>query len=72
MIEMTCNLIQYGTLDNMGFWRFPNAIYSIKYIAFARYPPRSDTSQDGGLVDLLESRQLRALFSNTNCIVIYC
>jgi len=55
MIEMTCNLIQYGTLDNMGFWRFPNAIYSIKYIAFACYPPRSDTSQDGGLVDLLES-----------------
>jgi hypothetical protein len=45
----------YGTLDNMGFWRFPDVIYSIKYTVFACYPPRSDTSQDGGLVDLSES-----------------
>jgi len=57
----------------IGYRRFPDAIFSIKYIAFACYPPRSDTSMElRGLVDLLESRQLRALFSNTNCIVIYC
>jgi hypothetical protein len=59
----------------IGYWRFPVAsTFSIKYIAFARYPPRSDTSQDGGLlvVDLLESRQLRALVTITICIVSYC
>jgi hypothetical protein len=57
----------------IGYWRFPDAILSIKYIAFTRYPPRSDTSMElRGLADLLESRQLRALFSNKNCIVIYC
>jgi len=57
----------------IGYWRFPDAsTFSIKYIAFARYPPRSDTSQDGGLVDLSESRQLRALVTITNCIVGYC
>jgi len=34
----------------------------IKYIVFACYPPRSDTSQDGGLVDLSESQKLRVLY----------
>jgi hypothetical protein len=36
---------------------------TIKFIAFARYPPRPDTSQDGGLVGLHETRQLRVLYS---------
>jgi predicted phosphohydrolase len=54
----------------MGFGGSPMLV--IKFIAFAHYPPRSDTSQDGGIVVLLESRQLRALFLNTNCIDIYC
>jgi len=33
----------------------------IEFITFARYPPRSDTSRDGGLVDLSESQKLCAL-----------
>jgi hypothetical protein len=45
---------------------------AIEYIAFARYPPRSNTSQDGGPVDLSKSRQLCVLFLITNCIVIFC
>jgi predicted phosphohydrolase len=43
----------------MGFWRLPNACR--KSIAFAHYPPRSDTSHDGGLVGLNESQQLHVL-----------
>jgi hypothetical protein len=38
----------------------------IKYIAFAHYPPRSNTSQDGGLVGLYESQKLHVLFLNTD------
>jgi hypothetical protein len=33
----------------------------IKYIVFACYPPRSDTSHEGGLVDLSESQKLHVL-----------
>jgi hypothetical protein len=42
---------------------------AIEYIAFACYPPRSDTSQDGGLVDLSESRKLHVLYLVTAFIV---
>jgi hypothetical protein len=35
---------------------------SIEYIAFARYPPRLDTYYAGGLVSLIESQKLRALW----------
>jgi len=34
----------------MGFGGFP--ILAIKFIAFACYPPRSETSYNGELVDL--------------------
>jgi hypothetical protein len=34
----------------MGCWRFPEALH--QYIAYACYPPRSETCHDGGLVDL--------------------
>jgi hypothetical protein len=45
----------------MGYRRFPNAC--IKFIVFARSPPRSETSQDRGLVDLylFEAHESRAL-----------
>jgi hypothetical protein len=35
----------------------------IEYIAFACYPPMSDTSQDRGLVGMFESQEL--------CVLIY-
>jgi|NOAtaT_6_FD_contig_121_401757_length_514_multi_3_in_0_out_0_1 hypothetical protein len=34
---------------------------AIKYITFARYPPRSETSHDGGLVGLYEPQKLCVL-----------
>jgi hypothetical protein len=34
---------------------------AIKYIMFARYPPRSETSHDGGLVGLYEPQKLCVL-----------
>ena len=42
----------------------------IKFIAFARYPPRPDTSQDGGLVGLhpFESRKLCELLILTPAV----
>jgi hypothetical protein len=42
-----------------------------KYIAFTRYPPRPDTSQDGGLVGLYESQKLCVLLLNI-LLVDYC
>jgi hypothetical protein len=41
----------------------------IEYIAFACYPPMSDTSQDRGLVGMFESRELRILISQ---FLVYC
>jgi hypothetical protein len=35
----------------MGFGGSPMLV--IEFIAFARYPPRSETSHDEGIVDLL-------------------
>ena len=46
--KMPCTNRKIGDLRVSG--GFP--IYIIEYIAFARYPPRSETSHDGGLVDL--------------------
>ena len=42
----------------------------IKFIAFARYPPRPDTSQDGGLVGLhpFESQKLCELLILTSAV----
>jgi hypothetical protein len=54
----------------MGFWRFRDAVCCIKYIAFARYPSMSDTSQDKELGGMLESRELRVLISKFWCIVM--
>jgi hypothetical protein len=34
---------------------------TIEFIAFARYPPRSETSHDGGLVGLYEPQKLCVL-----------
>jgi len=34
---------------------------AIKFIAFARYPPRSETSHNGGLVGLYEPQKLCVL-----------
>jgi len=34
---------------------------TIKFIAFARYPPRSETSHDGGLVGMYEPQKLCVL-----------
>ena len=42
----------------------------IKYIAFACYPPMSDTSQDRGLVDMFESQEVHVLFSQYWFIVM--
>ena len=52
-----------GLNQIMGYRRFPNAC--IKFIVFARSPPRSETSQDRGLVDLylFEAHESRALTS---------
>jgi hypothetical protein len=44
------NEFSFSNVDTLGFWRFPDV--GIEYIAFARYPPRPDTSHDGGLVGL--------------------
>jgi hypothetical protein len=44
---------------------------AIKCTAFAHYPPRSDTSQDGGLVDLYESQKLRVLLLNILLVDCY-
>jgi len=49
------------------FGGFP--MLCIKYIAFTCFPPLSDTSQDRGLVDMFESRELRVLFSQ---LLVYC
>jgi hypothetical protein len=40
-----------NAIKGMGFGGFP-IIQFIKYIAFACYPPRPDTSSHGGLVGL--------------------
>jgi hypothetical protein len=46
-------------------------ILNIKHIVFARYPPRSETSQDGGLVDLecylFEAHKLPASIPMVEC-----
>jgi hypothetical protein len=39
----------------MSCWKVPNI--NIEYIVLACYPPRSDTSQDGGSVGLNETRK---------------
>jgi len=56
----------------MGYGRFPDATYSVKVLEVACYPPRSDTSQDERLVDLLESQKLHVLFLNMNILMKYC
>jgi hypothetical protein len=46
----------------------------ITFIAFARYPPRSETSHDGGLVDLLfpaETHKPRVLAIMVDCYRIF-
>jgi len=49
----------------MGFWRFPDAS---RRIAFACYPPRSETSHGGGLVDLFpESHKSSDLSAIVDC-----
>jgi len=50
---MICSFCPCQTCQSMGLGGFP--MVAIEFIAFACYPPRSDTSQDGGLVDLSES-----------------
>jgi hypothetical protein len=45
-------------------------LLSVKYIAFDCYPPRSNTSQDGGLVGLYKSQKLCVL--NLNILVDCC
>jgi hypothetical protein len=44
---------------NYGFWRLPDDYH--KFIAFACYPPRSETSHNGGLVGLYEPQKLCVL-----------
>jgi hypothetical protein len=56
----------------MGFGGFPMPV--ITFIAFARYPPRSETSHDGGLVDLLfpaETHKPRVLAIMVDCYRIF-
>jgi hypothetical protein len=44
----------------------------IKYIVFARYPLRSDTSHDGGLVDLFpDSHKSSELYVMVDCQLIH-
>jgi hypothetical protein len=50
----------------MGFGGFP--MLAIEFIAFARYPPRSETSYDGGLVYLFpESHKSSDLSAKADC-----
>ncbi len=54
----------------MGFGGFP--ILAIKFIAFAHYPPRSETSHDGGLVDLFtETHKPHVLAIMVDCYQIF-
>jgi hypothetical protein len=50
----------------MGLGDFPKL--AIKFIAFALYPPRSETSHDGGLLDLFpESHKSSELSAIVDC-----
>jgi hypothetical protein len=45
---------------------------AIEYIAFACYPPRSETSHDGGLVDLFsEAHKSHVLAHTVDCQLIH-
>jgi len=48
-------------------------MFAIEYIAFAHYPPRSETSHNGGLVDLhlSETHESHALTYMADCHSIY-
>ncbi len=49
-----------------GFGGFP--MLAIEFIVFACYPPRSETSHDGGLVDLFpESHKSSELSAIVDC-----
>jgi hypothetical protein len=48
-------------------------MHCIKYIAFTCYPPRPDSSQDGGLVGLHESQKQCELFIMlVDCHILMC
>ncbi len=50
----------------MGLGDFPKL--AIKFIAFALYPPRSESSHDGGLLDLFpESHKSSELSAIVDC-----
>jgi hypothetical protein len=56
---MICSFCPCQTCQSMGLGGSP--MVAIKYIMFARYPPRSETSHDGGLVGLYEPQKLCVL-----------